>query len=143
MEEPPPLHLSQKTGAADGLAWKANDSPKIVTQWGDGSAGIGLMPQSSSVLQPFTPVTRLPPAHPLCLQDPARGPPSSALLSTLTSDFSPGPPQTPQLCSRPTLGLEGLSCPEAETQWGAGTAQCPQVTHFTNATLHSCAAGHI
>ena len=34
-------------------------------------------------------VTCLPPAHPLCLQEQAQGSPSSALLSTLTSDFSP------------------------------------------------------
>lgn len=74
---------------------------------------------------------------------------SSPRASFLSTPFHPhlrllpGPPQTPKLCSHPTLGLEGLSCPEAETQWGAGTAQCPQVTHFTNATLHSCAVGHI
>ena len=74
---------------------------------------------------------------------------SSPRLSLLSTPFHPhlrllpGPPQTPQLCTRPTLGLECLSCPEAEIQRGAGTAQCPQVTHFTNATLHSSAVGHI
>lgn len=76
-------------------------------------------------------------------------PAPSPRLSLLSTPFHPhlrllpGPPQTPQLCARPTLGLECLSCPEAEILRGARTAQCPQVTHFTNATLHSSAVGHI
>lgn len=61
--------------------WKANDSPESHT------VGQCWHRTGATELKNVA-VTCLPPTHSLCLPQ-ARGSPSSALLSTLTSDFSP------------------------------------------------------
>ena len=124
----------KRLGPPDGLVWKANDSPKRVTQWGDGSAGTGLMPQSSRMLQWHachllthsacrSKLKGLPPQRSFP-PSPQTSPRPSTDTTTLHRSYTwPGAPFLPR--SRNTAGCRDSSVPPSDSFYKChATFQC-------------------